>query len=406
MTFVITSPCIGTQDQACVDACPVDCIHFEDGADQMLYINPVDCIDCGACQPACPVDAIFPEGEVPDSEARFIQINELWYDDAAAARAQAGGDAAPAPVAPAAAEAPAAEAPAAEAAPAADTAPAAEGAVPAPEPEAEPKPAEVPPFRQVAASTGLRSAAHPYRPSPLGVVAFALFAAVFFVIVALPGPTSGSILGIGWSLEKDAINWSLDGIDGVPWGINVILFTPVLLILALIFIVSQWSTLSRFAAARPRRTASWREGNLEWRRSEESRRAELTTIVNQIARDRFPFPNEENPEFRTYVNLPEPQMAVQVQGGVEKLLPDIVVLDKPGGRPKLIAKIESTETLSREQAEYVWARLELRDAPLLLYVPSGMAATARDYAKAAGIKNAEIRTWRRLPQGVAVRELS
>lgn len=51
-------PCIGTTDQACVSVCPVDCIHFDEGTDKMLYINPAECIDCGACQPACPVSAI------------------------------------------------------------------------------------------------------------------------------------------------------------------------------------------------------------------------------------------------------------------------------------------------------------------------------------------------------------
>src|SRR5919201_1525744 len=59
--YVITSPCIGTQDQSCVEVCPVDCIHFEEGVDRMLYINPLESIDCGACQPACPVNAIFPQ---------------------------------------------------------------------------------------------------------------------------------------------------------------------------------------------------------------------------------------------------------------------------------------------------------------------------------------------------------
>jgi NAD-dependent dihydropyrimidine dehydrogenase PreA subunit len=55
MTYVITSPCIDTTDQSCVDVCPVDCIHFEEGTDKMLYINPDECIDCGACEPACPL---------------------------------------------------------------------------------------------------------------------------------------------------------------------------------------------------------------------------------------------------------------------------------------------------------------------------------------------------------------
>ena len=67
MTYVIAEPCINTKDTACVDVCPVDCIHprkDEEGfaEDTMLYIDPEVCIDCGACEPACPVQAIFPAG--------------------------------------------------------------------------------------------------------------------------------------------------------------------------------------------------------------------------------------------------------------------------------------------------------------------------------------------------------
>ena len=97
MTFVITSPCIDTKDKACVDVCPVDCIHFEDGIDTMLFINPIECIDCGACEPACPVTAIFEEGDIPDDQNSFIEINALWYDDPNAARAKVSGGA-PEPV--------------------------------------------------------------------------------------------------------------------------------------------------------------------------------------------------------------------------------------------------------------------------------------------------------------------
>ncbi|MCL4240860.1 MAG: ferredoxin family protein [Dehalococcoidia bacterium] len=88
MTYVITSPCIDVQDQACVEVCPVDCIHFDEGDDVMLYINPDECIDCGACEPACPVTAIFAEDDVPGDQAAFKEINVLWYSDKAAARAK------------------------------------------------------------------------------------------------------------------------------------------------------------------------------------------------------------------------------------------------------------------------------------------------------------------------------
>lgn len=80
MTRIITSKCIGTKDTSCVDVCPVDCIHPKKdeagfaGAKQ-LFINPDECIDCGACESACPVNAIFPEDEVPAAEKASIQLN-------------------------------------------------------------------------------------------------------------------------------------------------------------------------------------------------------------------------------------------------------------------------------------------------------------------------------------------
>ena len=84
MTFIIAEPCIGTKDTACVDACPVDCIHprsDEDGFEEatQLYIDPEECIDCGACVPECPVEAIFPEDEVPHEWEKFIAINYEYF---------------------------------------------------------------------------------------------------------------------------------------------------------------------------------------------------------------------------------------------------------------------------------------------------------------------------------------
>ena len=87
MSFVITEACIGTKDRSCVDVCPVDCIHDEGDADQMLYIDPDECIECGACEPACPVSAILNEEDIGDSLKKYIEINALWYKDKDAARA-------------------------------------------------------------------------------------------------------------------------------------------------------------------------------------------------------------------------------------------------------------------------------------------------------------------------------
>jgi len=97
MPFVITDPCIGTKDSACVDVCPVDCIHprkdepeFESMT--MLYIHPEECIDCGACVPACPVSAIYDSHDsTPASQKGLIAANDLYRngDPETMARAEA-----------------------------------------------------------------------------------------------------------------------------------------------------------------------------------------------------------------------------------------------------------------------------------------------------------------------------
>ena len=84
MAYVIAEPCIGVRDTACVDVCPCDCIHPRRDEDELaattqLYINPDDCIDCGACLPVCPVTAIFPAEDLPEKWKHFIETNAGWY---------------------------------------------------------------------------------------------------------------------------------------------------------------------------------------------------------------------------------------------------------------------------------------------------------------------------------------
>ncbi len=84
MAYVIAEPCIGTKDTACVDACPVDCIHpkkDEDGYDasNQLFIDPQECIDCGACVPVCPVSAIFALDDLPEKWANYAQSNATHF---------------------------------------------------------------------------------------------------------------------------------------------------------------------------------------------------------------------------------------------------------------------------------------------------------------------------------------
>lgn len=72
MPYVVTSNCQKCRFTDCVTVCPVDCFH---GDDEMLYIDPNACIDCGACEPQCPVHAIFEDRQVPAKEKHFVQIN-------------------------------------------------------------------------------------------------------------------------------------------------------------------------------------------------------------------------------------------------------------------------------------------------------------------------------------------
>lgn len=78
MSYVIVEPCIGVKDKACVDVCPMDCIHGTD-YDEMFYIDPDDCIDCDACVPVCPVEAIFAESDVPEKWHHFIRLNADYF---------------------------------------------------------------------------------------------------------------------------------------------------------------------------------------------------------------------------------------------------------------------------------------------------------------------------------------
>ena len=87
MTYVITERCVDVKDRSCVDVCPVDCIHETD-QDRMLYIDPDECIDCGACVDPCPVDAIYAEEDVPAELQPYVAINRVYFSDPEDARRQ------------------------------------------------------------------------------------------------------------------------------------------------------------------------------------------------------------------------------------------------------------------------------------------------------------------------------
>jgi ferredoxin len=79
MTYVICEPCVGVCDGSCADVCPVECIHHQPG-DDMYFIDPDECIDCGVCVPECPVEAIYAEEDVPEKWQSFIATNSEYFE--------------------------------------------------------------------------------------------------------------------------------------------------------------------------------------------------------------------------------------------------------------------------------------------------------------------------------------
>jgi len=82
MAYIITEGC--TKDAACVDVCPVDCIHprkDEEGfeKEEMLYVDPTACIDCGACVPGCPASTIYAAEDVPEHLKGYIERNAAYF---------------------------------------------------------------------------------------------------------------------------------------------------------------------------------------------------------------------------------------------------------------------------------------------------------------------------------------
>lgn len=98
MSYIIGKACEGVCDTACVDVCPVDCINgpididglgrevdkmsLEELVGLQLYINPDECIDCGACLYECPVDAIYTseDSAIESGELEYVKKNYEFYN--------------------------------------------------------------------------------------------------------------------------------------------------------------------------------------------------------------------------------------------------------------------------------------------------------------------------------------
>jgi len=87
--YFIAAPCIDVMDKSCIEECPVDCIYE---GERKLYINPRECIDCGACEPACPETAIFVDFKATAEMAPFAADNGRFFTEPLPGRAAPVGN--------------------------------------------------------------------------------------------------------------------------------------------------------------------------------------------------------------------------------------------------------------------------------------------------------------------------
>ena len=128
--------------------------------------------------------------------------------------------------------------------------------------------------------------------------------------------------------------------------------------------------------------------------------------VQDVAKARFEFPTPDLASYRTFVNLPEVTLPVKDAGGAE-YTPDIVVVDTPGNILKIVAQVETGDLVTEERAKEVWAPLtKLGDAAFYLYVPVGHGGEAKRICKKLGLHVYGFRTWRYVPSGMEVNDIS
>jgi len=72
VAYVVCEPCRDCKYTDCVVVCPCDCFYQDE---RMLYIDPIECIDCGACVPECPVEAIHLDTQVPVEWQSYLALN-------------------------------------------------------------------------------------------------------------------------------------------------------------------------------------------------------------------------------------------------------------------------------------------------------------------------------------------
>ena len=105
-------------------------------------------------------------------------------------------------------------------------------------------------------------------------------------------------------------------------------------------------------------------------------------IVQGIAKIRFPYPDKEHPNWKTYENHPERKMGVKHKDNVS--YPDIVVLNTETDRIFMSGEIEPESSVTAQAAQQ-WGEYSIL-CDLYLYVPKGYGNEAKKLSKNPNIK--------------------
>jgi hypothetical protein len=152
----------------------------------------------------------------------------------------------------------------------------------------------------------------------------------------------------------------------------------------------------------------WENVDTLLKRTERTKDEALIKAAQQIVDQRFQFPTQDHPSYRTHLNVPATTMAVQV--GEEEIDPTIVVVEKLNtGDTRLVmtAEVCLREQVNEGEAKRVWSRIaSIPNQAFYIYVPVGYGAEAKKVCRAVGVRPEGFRTYRNTPTGFEINDIS
>jgi hypothetical protein len=125
-------------------------------------------------------------------------------------------------------------------------------------------------------------------------------------------------------------------------------------------------------------------------------------LILEIARQRFPFPNQEKPSWHCYVNLPGKPL-LGLTEGKEKIYPHILVVDRASAANKnvLAADVLTAADFSNLPLER-WAKIVNAVNSFYLFVPEGFCQQIIEAVNNANIFVSGFRYYRQVGEQLEI----